>query len=445
MMSRSTLGTTSLQRLKIPLKAVYTSIRNESSESFEKINRDGRVQRPIFVAATKQHIGKTSVSMALLSGLQKRFDKVGFIKPVGQQHVPVQSSKNEKICVDKDVCLMKERFNLDHIDYEDMSPVIIPRGYTKKFIEGKITYEDQLDKINNSFRKVNNASDVVLCEGTGHCAVGSIVGVNNAKVASMIGADMVLVANGGLGSAFDELELNRVLCQQYGVRIAGVVLNKVLQSKYEQTQTYMAKALKETWGVPLLGCIPDRPYLGCPALMDLEVLFNTSLITGKEHRFRHYSVQQINLVTTSLTRFLENLRFKPCRTLYISHVTREDLILGFMAEYQRRKAVDDKPFEAALLICGRKDKYELSPEVRDMINGLEGAPVMLVEHSTHEAMQKIHNYTPKFNTADKDRVTKAVEHYEPFIDFEELLRRTTSSNSSFNEPGTITLDDLKTV
>jgi len=444
-MSRSTLGTTSLQRLKIPLKAVYTSIRNESSESFEKINRDGRVQRPIFVAATKQHIGKTSVSMALLSGLQKRFDKVGFIKPVGQQHVPVQSSKNEKICVDKDVCLMKERFNLDHIDYEDMSPVIIPRGYTKKFIEGKITYEDQLDKINNSFRKVNNASDVVLCEGTGHCAVGSIVGVNNAKVASMIGADMVLVANGGLGSAFDELELNRVLCQQYGVRIAGVVLNKVLQSKYEQTQTYMAKALKETWGVPLLGCIPDRPYLGCPALMDLEVLFNTSLITGKEHRFRHYSVQQINLVTTSLTRFLENLRFKPCRTLYISHVTREDLILGFMAEYQRRKAVDDKPFEAALLICGRKDKYELSPEVRDMINGLEGAPVMLVEHSTHEAMQKIHNYTPKFNTADKDRVTKAVEHYEPFIDFEELLRRTTSSNSSFNEPGTITLDDLKTV
>lgn len=79
MMSRSTLGTTSLQRLKIPLRAVYTSIRNESSESFEKINRDGRVQRPIFVAATKQHIGKTSVSMALLSGLQKRFDKVGFM------------------------------------------------------------------------------------------------------------------------------------------------------------------------------------------------------------------------------------------------------------------------------------------------------------------------------------------------------------------------------
>ena len=41
--------------------------------------------RPIFVAATKQHVGKTSVSLSLMSGLKKRFKKVGFIKPVGQE------------------------------------------------------------------------------------------------------------------------------------------------------------------------------------------------------------------------------------------------------------------------------------------------------------------------------------------------------------------------
>ena len=33
----------------------------------------------------------------------------------------------------------------------------------------------------------------------GHCGVGSIVNLNNAKVASILGADMVLIANGGLG------------------------------------------------------------------------------------------------------------------------------------------------------------------------------------------------------------------------------------------------------
>lgn len=37
--------------------------------------------------------------------------------------------------------------------------------------------------------------------------MGSIVNVNNAKVASILGASMVLIANGGLGeSSFNESE-----------------------------------------------------------------------------------------------------------------------------------------------------------------------------------------------------------------------------------------------
>jgi len=70
---------------------------------------------------------------------------------------------------------------------------------------------------------------------------------------------------------------------------------------------------------------------------------------------------------------------------------------------------------------------------------------VVVKHSTHEAMQMIHDYTPKFNIDDKHRVTTAVQHYEPYIDFDELLRRTSSSDSSFNEPGTIKLEDLRRV
>jgi hypothetical protein len=58
-------------------------------------------------------------------------------------------------------------------------------------------------------------------------------------------------------------------------------------------------------------------------------------------------------------------------------------------------------------------------------------------------MKMIHNYTPKLNIHDTNRVGVAVDHYEPYIDFEELLRRTTSSNSSFNEPGSPTFEELK--
>jgi BioD-like phosphotransacetylase family protein len=225
------------------------------------------------------------------------------------------------------------------------------------------------------------------------------------------------------------LELNRVLCEQNNVRIAGVIINKVIPEKYEQTKHYMQKAMMQTWGIPLLGCIPDRPYLGCPALADLEQLFKTELMSGTkaENRYRHYTMKDINLVTTSLKRFLENIRSnKPTRTLYICHVTRDDLILGFLGEYQRRKSrPSEPPFEAALLVCGRKGAYELSAEVEAMIKDEEDGPsIMMAEGTTHEAMRKIHEYTPKLNIDDTSRVGVAVDHYEKYIDFDELLRRT---------------------
>jgi dethiobiotin synthetase len=154
----------------------------------------GRAQRPIFVAATKQHVGKTTTCLAIMSGLQKRFGKVGFIKPVGQQHVAVPGNeKDQVIRVDKDAVLIREHFGLDHIDYQDMSPVIVPRGYTRDYVDGKIDPDGQVNDVLESMQRVANSSDAVLIEGTGHCAVGSIVGLNNAKVASLFGADMVLM------------------------------------------------------------------------------------------------------------------------------------------------------------------------------------------------------------------------------------------------------------
>ena len=96
----------------------------------------------------------------------------------------------------------------------------------------------------------------------------------------------------------------------------------------------------------------------------------------------------------------------------------------YMAEYQRNRREEERPFEASLLVCGRKGKYQMADEVRDMFEGLDGAPVMVVEYSTHQTMHMIHDFTPKLNIDDKNRVRKAVEHYEPYIDFDLLLDRT---------------------
>lgn len=172
--------------------------RANQTSAIRTFSSGGGKQRPIFVAATKQHVGKTTTSLAVLSGLQKRFDNVGFLKPVGQQHVKVDidvggEEGKSSIRVDKDVVLIKEHFNLDHIDYKYMSPVIIPKGYTRRFVDGEISTASQQRDVEVAAEQISSCSDITLIEGTGHCAVGSIVGLNNAKVANLLGADMVLM------------------------------------------------------------------------------------------------------------------------------------------------------------------------------------------------------------------------------------------------------------
>ena len=161
------------------------------------------MRRPLFIAATRQHVGKTTVALAVMSGLKKRFGRVGFIKPVGQQHVPVDGG----VRVDKDVQLMRDYFSLDHLAWPDMSPVLVPREYTKQFIDGQITPAGQIEAIQSAVGRVSDSSDVTLMEGTGHVGVGAVIEMSNARVASLTGADVVMVANGGIGSAFDELQV----------------------------------------------------------------------------------------------------------------------------------------------------------------------------------------------------------------------------------------------
>jgi BioD-like phosphotransacetylase family protein len=45
-------------------------------------------------------VGKTTTSLGLLAGFLERTSRVGFIKPVGQQHLLVDGIKVDKVAID---------------------------------------------------------------------------------------------------------------------------------------------------------------------------------------------------------------------------------------------------------------------------------------------------------------------------------------------------------
>jgi cobyrinic acid a,c-diamide synthase len=113
------------------------------------------------------------------------------------------------------------------------------------------------------------------------------VNLDNARVAAILGLSMILVVNGGLGSAFDDLSINRLACAHHGVKIKGVIVNKVVPNKVDMIKDYFARALAR-WNVPLLGVVPDGPYLSQPSMLDFEQLFKSKLLAGQQDLLRHY-------------------------------------------------------------------------------------------------------------------------------------------------------------
>lgn len=363
--------------------------------------------KSIFIASTGQHVGKTTTSLGLLHGLKKRYSKVGFIKPVGQTLLEIEGAK-----VDKDVVLFKECFSLNS-SYQDMSPVLLPQGFTRDFLDGKETTEHLKKLIVDAHNKLKKQNDFMLIEGTGHTAVGSIIGLNNAQVAKTLNADMIIVASGGLGSSFDELMLNLALCQKEGAKIRGVILNKVIDSKREMILHYYPKALAPL-GVPLLGAIPYNSFLSTPCMKDFEILFDTQLFSGASYVYRHFKT--IKIADAPLKYYRDDsLAFNQ---LIITAATRQDVILATLAKFWNEKTkTPSSDLEPGLILTGKiPPSQELQEKIKKSM-----IPALYTSLSSYKALEKITQLTAKTRLEDKPKILKAIDLVEEHINFDAFL------------------------
>ncbi len=359
-----------------------------------------------FIAATGQHVGKTTLCLGMIAGLKKRFSNVGFIKPVGQQHVQV----DENTMVDKDAVLFKTHFSLP-FPWKDMSPVIIPSGFTRDYIDEKLTETALLESIHQSFQTIHSSNDYTIVEGTGHVGVGSIVRLNNAKVAAELGLEMVIIASGGLGSSYDELALNFAMCRHYGVKIKGVILNRVIESKKKMILDYFPRALKK-WDIPLIGCVPFNEFLDNPTIRDYESLFETELLSGKNHHYRHFT--HFRLVAGSVESYIQEMI---PNELVITPATRVDIILATVEKHLSFFKKTAKSFEGGMILTGR------IPPSRPVIQSLSEAeiPALYAPLCSFDTMKEITSYTAKIRTKDLPKIEKAINLVEENLNFDRLI------------------------
>ncbi len=228
----------------------------------------------LYVAATNQHIGKTTSTLGLVASFISRGLNIGYCKPVGQSYLDFHNLR-----VDKDTVLFAELIKFPIIP-KIHSPVILGPGATAHFLDNPDMY-DLPSRIHYAQDRLSESHDLVIYEGTGHPGVGSIVNLSNADVAKMVDAGVIMVVEGGIGNTIDRLNLSLSLFREQKVPIIGVIVNKVEVKKIDKIRFYLGKAL-DKMGLKMLGLMPYDRTLGYPVIKSIQEAIDGELIYNED-------------------------------------------------------------------------------------------------------------------------------------------------------------------
>jgi BioD-like phosphotransacetylase family protein len=394
--------------------------------------------RQVYLAATGRNRGKTTLSLGLLAALIDKGIDTAFTKPVGQRYAMVDDEP-----ADEDAILMKELFGLQD-RFVDMSPVHIPRGFTKAFIRGEVV-EDLAARIDIAHRNLSG-HEMLLIEGTGHAGVGAVVGLSNADVAARMRAPVVIVSEGGVGRPIDEIVLNQALFARRGVPLVGAIINKVDVAADPSLPEVLERGLA-LHGIDLLGILPYTPLLSYPTLSMILEQMHGDLLSSGEDMDRH--IEHVAIGSGQARHVLEKIG---PGSLLIVQGDREDVIHAVIAANETQKELNTEPGlldrlrsrpsfgrepedPEARLLAGVVFTNDRRPSDRD-IEALRGAGIfsLLVPDEIYPVASQLHNLLIKTHSGDRAKVEAIKQVVARNFDVDALLRKLDAPTYPFGVP-----------
>jgi len=326
-----------------------------------------------------------------------------------------------------------------------MSPVHIPRGFTKAYIAGEVV-DDLGAKIVAARDTFLDRFDMLLIEGTGHAGVGAVIGLSNAVVARLLGAPAIIVSEGGVGRPIDEIVLNASHFAAHGVHVAGAIVNKVDLDAQPGIEEVLRRGLALN-GITLLGVLPVRPILSNPTLgMVLDGVRGETLHPGPD---LDRVIDGVAIGAMEPRHMLE--RVGP-GTLVIVPGDREDVILTITTAHLARRFRVAGSIEAARIA---QVAAEATNERTANVDGHEGAAVgllltggyqpreaviaairqadlfaTLVPEDTYVVASEVHDLLVKTHPADREKIELIKALVAEHLDIDGILAVATDAPAS---------------
>lgn len=326
------------------------------------------------------------------------------MKPIGPKCIEFNGH-----VVDKDAAMFAAVFGVED-DVLLMSPMTLSAGTTRSFLDGEIDMATPRQKIMAACAELELKYDFLIIEGAGHGGVGSVVGTNNARVAAMLNAPVLLVTGGGIGNVIDAVELNLALYERDQANVRIIMPNKLVPEKRENAINYLNKAFVSK-DLLVAGAFDYSPTLADPTLQHVANFLEQPLHGDSTEQSR--ICHNIQMGAASSQRVIDNLEDS---TLLIVTSSRDELMvtassLHNIPEYHKRLA--------GLVIGGHAPISDITQRIIDD----SGIPYIRVEETSSEVFHQLREHVSKIGPEDREKIALINSIAERYIDFEAIDSR----------------------
>ena len=332
------------------------------------------------IIPARKAVGLTSVALGLVRTLQRLGIEAGFVKPIAEE------------TPDRSGYFARQIFQMQ-------VPEALLLQATAERIAANQTSE-LLEEIVGLCMKAGEAADVLIIEGLHADESHSFISQINVDIARSLNAEVIVVADASLESAFADLRLAIGQFLNSGCKVAGVVFNKAAED-FDGADAQRRLGRTRLWGV-----VHDNPILRAPRTLDVAQHLRAEIVSAGELGVRR--VIQTVIAARSVAPFIPGLR---PGTLVITSGERDDIILASALAASRG-------IELAGLLLAHDSR--IAPQVMELAAPAfnTGLPVLRTADDSFSIARRIGRISSAVPCDDMARMNDVLDNVAEHLDAE---------------------------